>query len=240
MPPYSLPCTGSCRNMLCRVSRSNLRRAGRGYEIVKTQTGAEMVLIPAGSFVMGSADGEPMSRPPTKWRWMLLDGPTEVTHSSTASWSWQPVALQGPDRPWNKSAGRMRLYCNARSRSEGLEPCYDENRRSATSKPTLPVATEAEWSTPARRRAAAYAFGADPQQLGQHAWFASGRSLDLLQLLCSSCSGFANTACTRRISSRVTDVTAAVVRPETEPCWVRWCLQRRHAAERRANSIAVE
>ena len=106
----------------------------------------------------------------------VLDGP----HRGDAGAVWpagpgQPVAFQGLDRPVEQvSWADAALYCNLRSRSEGLQPCYDEE----TAKCNLQadgyrLPTEAEWEYACRAGAdTPYAFGADPQQLGQYAWFA--------------------------------------------------------------------
>lgn len=150
-------------------------------EIVKTQTGAEMVLLPAGSFVMGSADGEPEEAPPHE---VSLDAfwidRTEVTQQQYGKLVLgNPSHFKGPDRPVEQvSWADAALYCNARSRSEGLEPCYDEESAKCNFQADgYRLPTEAEWEYACRAGAAtAYAFGADPQQLGQHAWFADNAS----------------------------------------------------------------
>jgi len=148
-----------------------------GYEIVKTKTGAEMVRIPAGSFTMGSADGEPDEAPPHEVTvdafWMDR---TEVTQEQYGRLVLgNPSHFKGSDRPVEQvSWADAALYCNERSRSAGLEPCYDEE----TAKCNLQangyrLPTEAEWEYACRAGAATpYAFGADAHQLGQHAWFA--------------------------------------------------------------------
>jgi formylglycine-generating enzyme required for sulfatase activity len=147
------------------------------YEIVTTKSGAEMVLIPAGSFVMGCADGEPDEAPPHE---VTLDAfwidRTEVTQEQYGRVVLgNPSHFKGPQRPVEQvSWAEAALYCNARSRSEGLEPCYDEESAKcnfAADGYRLP--TEAEWEYACRAGAAGpYAFGSEPRQLGEYAWFA--------------------------------------------------------------------
>jgi formylglycine-generating enzyme required for sulfatase activity len=146
-------------------------------ETVQTQTGAEMVLVPAGSFLMGSADGESDETPPHQ---VTLDAfwidRTEVTQAQYGKLVLgNPSHFKGDDRPVEQiSWADAALYCNRRSEAEGLEPCYDEETAKCNFQASgYRLPTEAEWEFACRAGSATpHAFGTDPSSLGRHAWFA--------------------------------------------------------------------
>jgi acetoin utilization deacetylase AcuC-like enzyme/formylglycine-generating enzyme required for sulfatase activity len=150
--------------------------AGQALPVVKTGTGAEMVQIPAGTFVMGGED-KPDEAPPHKVSLdaFLMDRTTVTQAQYEKLVLGNPAHFKGPDRPVEQvSWANAALYCNLRSKAEGLEPCYDE----ATAKCNFQangyrLPTEAEWEYACRAGSTTpYSFGADSRLLGQYAWYA--------------------------------------------------------------------
>jgi acetoin utilization deacetylase AcuC-like enzyme/formylglycine-generating enzyme required for sulfatase activity len=144
---------------------------------ITTSTGAEMVLVPAGTFDMGSSDGKPDEAPPHE---VTLDAfymdRTEVTQAQFQKYGQlelgAPSHFKGDDRPveqvsWAKAA----MYCNLRSKAEGLEPCYDEDATCNFQASGYRLPTEAEWEYACRAGGKAqYCFGSSARRLGQFAW----------------------------------------------------------------------
>ncbi len=146
---------------------------------VITQSGVEMVALPAGEFLMGSdkgnADEAPAHR--VKVSAFLMDK-FEVTHEMfTKAQLPNPSHWQdSPKKPVERVRWRdAKLYCNERSLLEKLKPCYDEKTPdfdcdTAANGYRLP--TEAEWEYACRAGTdGAYDFG-EADKLRQFAWFA--------------------------------------------------------------------
>jgi formylglycine-generating enzyme required for sulfatase activity len=140
-----------------------------------------MVLIPAGFFVMGSRHGREEEKPVHKvWVDAFLMDQHEVTQAEyeklgTIEAFPNPSHFQGADLPveqvtWPQAA----RYCNARSRFEKLQPCYNEDTGACDFEANgYRLPTEAEWEYACRAGTDSdYSFGSQPRQLGDFAWFA--------------------------------------------------------------------
>jgi acetoin utilization deacetylase AcuC-like enzyme/formylglycine-generating enzyme required for sulfatase activity len=144
--------------------------------IVKTDGGAEMVLIPEGDFEMGSARGRDEEKPVHKVHVdaFLMDR-TELTqgqyekHQLANPSRFKGAALPVEMIPWTKAA----LFCNVRSRAEHLEPCYNEDTAECDfSKNGYRLPTEAEWEYACRAGTKGdFSFGS-PGKASECAWYA--------------------------------------------------------------------
>jgi formylglycine-generating enzyme required for sulfatase activity len=148
---------------------------------VTTQSGVEMVLLPGGSFAMGSRHGQEQEKPAHRVSIdsFLMDR-HEVTQAEYEKLGKieafpNPSHFQGADLPveqvtWPQAA----RYCNARSRLEHLEPCYNEDTGECDFQASgYRLPTEAEWEYACRAATDSdYSFGGETRSLGDFAWFA--------------------------------------------------------------------
>jgi len=141
-----------------------------------TKTGVEMVLIPAGTFIMGDDEGEPDERPAhrVKLDAFFIDRYEVVQAEFKKHRISDPSHFKSDDRPleqinWTDAA----LYCNERSLAEGFEPCYDEETWECNFDATgYRLPTEAEWEYACRAGTdTKYSFGDRPAQLGFYGWY---------------------------------------------------------------------
>ena len=151
-------------------------KAAQALPIVRTATG-EMVRVPAGWFMMGSDEGEPDERPARKvWLDAFLIDRFEVTQEQFRKLATRddPSLFKGDGHPVeNLTWPAVALWCNARSRAEGLDPCYDEGTGECNFEADgYRLPTEAEWEYACRAGSdTPYSFGRDARHLGDYAWF---------------------------------------------------------------------
>jgi sulfatase modifying factor 1 len=168
--------------LLCLGCRRT-QDTGPAPQVIKTSSGLEMVVIPAGWFEMGSAKGAPDEAPRHRV-WVdsfLLDKYEVGQEQYTKLVGTNPSSFKGPGRPvdtvtWTDAV----LYCNLRSRAESLEPCYHEEGgtwQCNFQAKGYRLATEAEWEYACRAGTAGeYYFGGDLRTLKQHAWYTDNSS----------------------------------------------------------------
>ncbi len=150
-------------------------------EVITTKTGIEMVTIPGGWFDMGSKSGSPDELPVHRvWVSSFWMDRFEVIQEQFKKYQLpDPSHFKNPKNPleqinWTDAA----LYCNDRSRAEGLEPCYDEEDWECNfggNGYRLP--SEAEWEYACRAgNGRKFSFGNDVLKLRAYAWFGESSS----------------------------------------------------------------
>jgi sulfatase modifying factor 1 len=142
--------------------------------IIKTKSGVEMVEIPAGSFEMGSRGRAGETPHTVKLDAFYMDR-TEVTQELFKKIGVRDASHFKDDPknpvemiPWDRALE----FCNARSKAEGLTPCYNDDLSCNFAADGYRLPTEAEWEYACRAGGTKdYSFGGDPRTLGDYAWF---------------------------------------------------------------------
>jgi formylglycine-generating enzyme required for sulfatase activity len=148
---------------------------------ITTKSGVEMVVIPAGYFEMGSKRGREDEKPVHKvWIDSFLMDKYEVTQAEYEKLGQleafpNPSHFKGDKLPVEQVTWPMAAkFCNARSRLEGLKPCYNEDTAECDfDADGYRIPTEAEWEYACRAGTDGdYSFGNETRKLGDFAWFA--------------------------------------------------------------------
>jgi formylglycine-generating enzyme required for sulfatase activity len=142
---------------------------------ITTPGGIEMVLVPAGEFMMGNpgdVDSRPVHKVALSPFYMDKHEITQAVYEKLMGLN--PSRHKGADHPVERVRWSDAIkFCNARSQSEGLRPCYDVKSRTcdfAAEGYRLP--TEAEWEYACRAGSQGdYYFDGGADALAAHAWF---------------------------------------------------------------------
>jgi hypothetical protein len=141
---------------------------------LKSESGIEMVKLPAGRFTMG--DENEIDAVPHE----VVVSPFLIDKYPVTQEEYKRVMEGNPSR-WKSDKNPVEQvrwsdavrYCNARSLLEGLQPCYDlETWECNFDANGYRLPTEAEWEYACRAGTKTiYFFGNDPSKLTDYAWF---------------------------------------------------------------------
>lgn len=152
--------------MLEKVAKgSSVLPAEKKPPLYTNSLGMEFVLIPAGSFIMGSPDSEEGRFPDEACYHVKITNPFYLGKFQVTQSQWEAVMGENPS-----SFKGADLPVESVSWGDCQEFIRKLNRMEETKKYRLP--TEAEWEYAARAGSTmAYSFGDDPKTLGDYAWF---------------------------------------------------------------------
>jgi formylglycine-generating enzyme required for sulfatase activity len=135
----------------------------------------EMILIPAGTFLMGDRTGRPDETPHTVAIGEFYLDTLPVTQQLYEKvMGVNPSKHKGPQNPVERTQWTDAVrFCNRCSEREGLTPCYNlDTWQCDFDADGYRLPTEAEWEYACRAGSTArYSFGDDPAELPRYAWF---------------------------------------------------------------------
>jgi formylglycine-generating enzyme required for sulfatase activity len=153
---------------------SGCRQSGSGGPVIEAVDG-EMVLIPAGTFIMGDRAGQLDETPHTvRVDAFSLDKYPVTQEFYEAVMGFNPSKHKGKRNPVEKTQWTDAVaFCNRCSEREGLTPCYDpETWECDFSANGYRLPTEAEWEYACRAGSTSkYGFGDAETELPRYAWF---------------------------------------------------------------------
>jgi len=139
-----------------------------------TESGVEMVRLPGGTFIMG--DDNEIDATPHE----VVVTSFHIDKHLVTQAEYQRVTGKNPSR-WKVAENPVEQvrwsdavkYCNARSRLDDLEPCYDlQTWECSFDANGYRLPTEAEWEYACRAGTkTAYSFANTPSKLKDYAWF---------------------------------------------------------------------
>ncbi len=140
----------------------------------QAETETKMVLLPAGSFIMG--EESEVDSPPheVSVSSFYIDAHLVTQEEYEKRMQDNPARWKGGQNPieqvrWSDAV----RFCNARSEAEGLQPCYDVTTWTCDfSANGYRLPTEAEWEYACRAGTkTSYFFGNDDSKLKEYAWY---------------------------------------------------------------------
>ncbi len=161
--------------LLCVLAaRAGGQESARPREM-ETKSGVVMIELPGGWFTMGNPKGSIDEKPHR-----VCMSPFRIDKYKVSQAEYEKVMAENPSR-WKGEKNPVEQirwsdavnYCNARSRLDGLEPCYDiETWQCDFSANGYRLPTEAEWEYAARAGTETkYFFDDKPTKLKLYAWY---------------------------------------------------------------------